>query len=153
MAVRLSHADACAHPSPGAKGAVGQIGVSCLASFVRLPSDLTPYSGCAELRIGDVLVIRVILQKNGTLHALHTLLTRKGSGDAVSPDQRDNDQPQYDRVGSPTHLNWTPPKLNSIPELVEAESRDNLLFCATSLRFTFCNPAGWGHSATLQTPR
>ena len=71
----------------------------------------------------------------------------------MSPDQRDNDQPQYDRVGSPTHLNWTPPKLNSIPELVEAESRDNLLFCATSLRFTFCNPAGWGHSATLQTPR
>ena len=63
--------------------------MSCLASFVCLPSDLTPYSGCAELRIGDVLMIRVIRQKNGTLHALHTLLTRKGSGDAVSPDQRD----------------------------------------------------------------
>ena len=84
--------------------------MSCLASFVRLPSDLTPYSGCAELPIGDVLMIRVIRQKNGTtVHALYTLLTRKGSGDAVSPDQRDNDQPQYDRLRSRVHLNWTPP--------------------------------------------
>ena len=32
-----------------------QIGMSCLASFAGLPSDLTPYSGCAELPIGDVL--------------------------------------------------------------------------------------------------
>ena len=49
------------HPPSGGKGAVFcQIGVSCLASFVRLPSDLTPYSGCAELPIGDVLMIEYV---------------------------------------------------------------------------------------------
>ena len=79
----------------------GQIGVSCLASFVCLPSDLTPYSGCAELPIGDVLMIRVIRQKNGTrsIHATHTQRLRRRS-----PDQRDNDQPQT--TDQFAHLSW-----------------------------------------------
>ena len=47
------------HPSSGGKGAVwllcGQVGNVLSCEFGRLPSDLTPYSGCAELPIGDVL--------------------------------------------------------------------------------------------------
>ena len=52
--------------------------LSC--EFGRLPSDLTPYSGCAELPIGDT--IRVIGTVVDTLYTCY-ILTRGGSGDAV----------------------------------------------------------------------
>ena len=54
--------------------------MSCLASFGGLPSDLTHYSGCAELPIGDT--IRVIGTVVDTLYTCY-ILTRGGSGDAV----------------------------------------------------------------------
>ena len=60
----------------------GQIGMSCLASFGGLPSDLTHYSGCAELPIGDTIHVRVIGTVVDTLYTCY-ILTRGGSGDAV----------------------------------------------------------------------
>ena len=58
VAVRLFHTRMRVRTlRPEVRVLCGQIGMSCLASFVGLPSDLTPYSGCAELPIGDVLMI------------------------------------------------------------------------------------------------
>ena len=56
--------------------------MSCLASFGGLPSDLTHYSGCAELPIGDTIHVRVIGTVVDTLYTCY-ILTRGGSGDAV----------------------------------------------------------------------
>ena len=80
-------------PRPSVRDCLVQMRMSCLASFVRLPSDLTPILGVPNCRLAtrthDVLMIRVIRQKNGMIRSIHATYKQRLRRRS---DQRVNDQ-------------------------------------------------------------